>query len=401
MLQRYVQRLLETGNPSPGDPSFIGYLNPDSSSSYGAVHRLQELIHAWLDRFRNSLETLFSDNTRQRQGVTGSATMPVSDSTVSDSHTAGRRILGAELSDIQDVDPTPFRFKPDELALMFHPKSYESLEGFGGVGGIVRGLGIDPSLGLQTDDDTGNNFARKGTVESHKERGGGQGEGTSVYDCGTVPSTVEDDEDRWDNSGALNASFVDRRRVYGENSLPVRKVRRLYDHMALAMWDNIKLTSHLLSTGGPISLVVLFEGVTTVVALLQVVAVIGVVSPIQAWQQERQIIALENQRYKREVEVFRNGVRKMVDFREVVVGDIALLEPGENVLFNGILLSGYNVKCDESAATGESDVIKKVTWADWTALRKKEKEGGKILLISRFDRRTESLWLVRCKYKTN
>lgn len=46
--------------------------------------------------------------------------------------------------------------------------------------------------------------------------------------------------------------------------------------------------------------------------------------------------------------------------QEVVVGDIALLEPGEIIPVDGIFISGHNVRCDESGATGESDAIKKV-----------------------------------------
>ena len=50
--------------------------------------------------------------------------------------------------------------------------------------------------------------------------------------------------------------------------------------------------------------------------------------------------------------------------QDVVVGDIALLEPGEVVPCDGIFLSGHNVKCDESGLTGESDAIKKVSYED-------------------------------------
>jgi Ca2+-transporting ATPase len=53
-----------------------------------------------------------------------------------------------------------------------------------------------------------------------------------------------------------------------------------------------------------------------------------------------------------------------------VVGDIALLEPGEIVPCDGIFLSGHNVKCDESGATGESDAIKKLTYDECIAYRK-------------------------------
>jgi P-type E1-E2 ATPase len=50
--------------------------------------------------------------------------------------------------------------------------------------------------------------------------------------------------------------------------------------------------------------------------------------------------------------------------QKVVVGDIALVEPGEIIPCDRIFISGHNVKRDESGATGESDSIKKVPYAD-------------------------------------
>ena len=46
------------------------------------------------------------------------------------------------------------------------------------------------------------------------------------------------------------------------------------------------------------------------------------------------------------------------------MGDIALLEPGEIVPCDGIFISGHNVKCDESGATGESDAITKLSFSE-------------------------------------
>jgi Ca2+-transporting ATPase len=54
-----------------------------------------------------------------------------------------------------------------------------------------------------------------------------------------------------------------------------------------------------------------------------------------------------------------------------VVGDVALLEPGEIIPCDGVFLSGHNVKCDESGATGESDAIKKVSYDECIALQAK------------------------------
>ena len=46
------------------------------------------------------------------------------------------------------------------------------------------------------------------------------------------------------------------------------------------------------------------------------------------------------------------------------MGDIAILEPGEVVPCDGIFISGHNVKCDESGATGESDAITKLSFPE-------------------------------------
>ena len=48
----------------------------------------------------------------------------------------------------------------------------------------------------------------------------------------------------------------------------------------------------------------------------------------------------------------------------MVVGDVAILDPGEVVPSDGVFLYGYNVRCDESSITGESDVIKKVPYEE-------------------------------------
>jgi Ca2+-transporting ATPase len=50
--------------------------------------------------------------------------------------------------------------------------------------------------------------------------------------------------------------------------------------------------------------------------------------------------------------------------QDVLVGDIALFKPGEIIPCDGVFLRGHNVRCDESGATGESDTIKKVTYAE-------------------------------------
>jgi Ca2+-transporting ATPase len=142
------------------------------------------------------------------------------------------------------------------------------------------------------------------------------------------------------------------------------------------------------------------EGVAIMIAVLIVVSQLCllmshsphfsqvVVGSINDWQKERQFKVLNEKKEERGVKVIRNGVERLIDVKvslcsfnltpshhfylcaqEVVVDDVALLEPGEIVPYDSIFLAGHNVKCDESAATGELDAIKKASYADCLVLK--------------------------------
>ncbi len=57
--------------------------------------------------------------------------------------------------------------------------------------------------------------------------------------------------------------------------------------------------------------------------------------------------------------VIREGAERVVDPEEVVLGDILLVEPGDQVLVDGEVLSANGLTVDESLLTGESDLIPK------------------------------------------
>lgn len=59
------------------------------------------------------------------------------------------------------------------------------------------------------------------------------------------------------------------------------------------------------------------------------------------------------------------------------------MEPGEIIPCDGIFVSGHNVKCDESGATGESDAIKKVAFDEaWDDLQKNGKTKKDCYILS-------------------
>lgn len=60
------------------------------------------------------------------------------------------------------------------------------------------------------------------------------------------------------------------------------------------------------------------------------------------------------------VKAIRSGRSVEISVHDVLVGDVLHLEPGDLVPADGILISGYTVRCDESSMTGESEQIQKV-----------------------------------------
>ncbi|KAJ7127093.1 calcium-transporting ATPase [Mycena epipterygia] len=282
-----------------------------------------------------------------------------------------------------DTDPTPFRFRSNDLAMMLDPKNLDTLEDMGGVEGLLDGLGTSFEMGLG-----GPSLARSTTGLS----GPGPGDGRPGAGAGvshrhdpekgeeTVPAiTLTDPEGGkstdWNSAPAFAASLDVRKRIYGENILPRRATKSLLQLMFTALKDKVLV---LLSIAAVVSLALGFfqdfgsahepgtprvdwvEGVAIMVAILIVV----IVGSVNDWQKERQFQTLNDKKEERGVKVIRGGVET-----QVVVGDIALLEPGEIVPCDGVFLGGHNVKCDESGATGESDAIKKLSYDDCIALR--------------------------------
>ncbi|KAF9234120.1 hypothetical protein BU15DRAFT_65976 [Melanogaster broomeanus] len=258
-----------------------------------------------------------------------------------------------KISQDEEVDPVPFAFKSYELASLLDPKNLDALRALGGVNSILDGLGTHPTRGLlMGDPDRGDGHPSYGRP--------GAGEGASQrHDRNSKEAPVP-----------FHASIEDRMRVFGENVLPQRSMRSLLGLMWLALKDKVLV---LLSIAAVVSLALgLFQDFGTPrtpgeppvdwvegVAIMIAILILVVVGSLNDWQKERRFKVLNEKKEERGVKVIRNGVEHVIDVKEVVVGDIAILEPGEIVPCDGIFLSGHNVKCDESAATGETDAIKK------------------------------------------
>ncbi|PPQ77122.1 hypothetical protein CVT25_010816 [Psilocybe cyanescens] len=300
-----------------------------------------------------------------------------------------------ELSQDEAIDPAPFRFKPYQLAHILDPKNLDALKSFGGIDGLLRGLGTDAERGLSSTDastQAGDHHHHLSGAshkkESHEQEARHSSDPEKLPEIVlTEPSGKLASPTESDDGSAITATLADRRRVFGENLLPTRISKTLLQLMWTAMKDKVLI---LLSIAAAISLALgLFQDFGTPrepgeppvdwvegVAIIIAISIVVIVGSVNDWQKERQFKALNERKEERGVKVIRDGIEKVIDIKEVVVGDIALLEPGEIVPCDGIFLSGHNIKCDESGATGESDAIKKVSYHELIEYHRKALAAG-------------------------
>ncbi|KAF9910920.1 hypothetical protein EC991_005094 [Linnemannia zychae] len=268
----------------------------------------------------------------------------------------------------------PFSFTPDELMDLIDPKAPEKLEGYGGIEGLLRGLHADPVKGLAT---AGGKSLDHVTSDGHEKPAAATG-----YQVGNIDTTA--------------VSFADREEFFGKNVLPKRKPKSIFQLMWIALQEKILIllliaaivsialgiyedygmkhepterynrdfTSYM-ATDPKISWV---EGV----AILAAVIIVVLVGSINDYQKEAQFRKLNAKKEDREVKVLRNGETVLLSVYDILVGDILHLEPGDVISADGVFLGGHNLKCDESAMTGESDAVKKVTFEEYKKLEEAE-----------------------------
>lgn len=262
--------------------------------------------------------------------------------------TALKPDVGTE-ADFQ-VDHNPFAFVPGQLNKMFNPKSLAAFYKLGGLRGIEKGLRSDRKSGLSNDETRINN--------------------TITFEQATSKKTELQTTSAENDSSAGGESFSDRIRVFKDNRLPEKKGKSLLQLMWITFNDKVLI---MLSVAAVVSLAVgLYQtfggehkpGEPKVewiegVAIIAAIAIVVIVGSLNDYQKERQFAKLNKKKQDRNVKVVRSGKTFEMSVYDILAGDVIHLEPGDLVPVDGILIEGFNVKCDESQATGESDVIRK------------------------------------------
>ncbi|OLN87254.1 Calcium-transporting ATPase 2-like protein 3 [Colletotrichum chlorophyti] len=260
------------------------------------------------------------------------------------------------------VDNNPFAYTPGQVSKLINPKSLDAFVAVGGLTGLEKGLRTDRRAGLSLDESRFD-----GAISFEEAVAAGRKLQSSSEPLPT--DALQQDAIQHDGAGK---GFDDRKRVFGQNVLPERKSLSLLQLAWIAMKDKVLI---LLSVAAVISLALglyqtfgathhgddtakleWVEGVAIIVAITIVV----VVGSLNDWQKERQFRKLNQKKEDRIVKVIRSGKPSNISVHDILVGDVMLLEQGDIIPVDGVFIDGHNVSCDESSATGESDLIKKV-----------------------------------------
>lgn len=93
-----------------------------------------------------------------------------------------------------------------------------------------------------------------------------------------------------------------------------------------------------------------------------------IVGTVNDWHMQRQFTRLNKKSNDKTVKVVRSGKSQEISIFDVMVGDVMHLETGDVIPVDGIFIQGNAVKCDESSATGESDLLRKTPAAEVSKL---------------------------------
>lgn len=104
------------------------------------------------------------------------------------------------------------------------------------------------------------------------------------------------------------------------------------------------------------------EGVTDAIIILSILIVNAIIGVLQEAKAENALDALEKLSAPH-CKVIRGGEHKVIESRELVVGDIVELETGDTVPADLRLVESVNLKIQEAALTGESLPVEKTTSA--------------------------------------
>lgn len=159
-------------------------------------------------------------------------------------------------------------------------------------------------------------------------------------------------------NGLTDQEVEESRRKYGSNEIP--------DSEPTTFWDEFKETFEdpmirVLLAIAALMIVMFFFGYAEIyepLGTIVAVLIVAFVSAKTGVASDTKYRELKDSTKKDECKVYRNGVVTVIEVDEVVTGDKVLLQSGNKIPADGILVSG-SLRVDNSALNGEAEECKK------------------------------------------
>ncbi len=160
------------------------------------------------------------------------------------------------------------------------------------------------------------------------------------------------------SNGLSTAEALQRLREFGPNALPEGKRASAWS-IFFNQFKNPLI--YVILAAALISLLMQEYGDFAIIMV--VIAIDAVLGFIQEYQAQRTYTALKGM-LKPTTTVIRDGVRQEIDVRDLVPGDLVLLNAGERVPGDGEVLEALKLTVEEGILTGESEPVAKTTAAE-------------------------------------
>ena len=159
-------------------------------------------------------------------------------------------------------------------------------------------------------------------------------------------------------NGLTSAEVEEKRNEYGFNELKAKKKKSLLVKFLEQFKDFMIIVLIIAAIVSGIVGYMEGEGVTDSIIILIVVIVNAIIGVVQENKAEKSLEALQKLS-SHVAKVVRNGKVEVVASRELVPGDIVVLDTGDYVPADLRIIEGVNLKSQESSLTGESVPVDK------------------------------------------
>lgn len=163
--------------------------------------------------------------------------------------------------------------------------------------------------------------------------------------------------------GLTDKEVEESRRQHGSNQIPDSKPTTFWAEFKETFQDpmiRVLLVIAILMIGmWAMGFADIYEPIGTIVAVL----IVAIVSAKTGVASDTKYRNLKESTKKEQCKVHRNGVITVIDVDDVVVGDKILLQSGDKIPADGVLISG-DLRVDNSALNGEAEECKKYAATD-------------------------------------